>query len=90
MASISRACPLCGTLLSEAKFARVVQTHRGMQEQLARLKAAEDRAKVQLREARERARDATARAKGKHHVTWRWNGARLLIGSRSIRTQHGR
>lgn len=55
MTTASRACPLCGTILSSAKFAMVIRTHRGLERQLARLRAAEQRAKSQLQRAKEKA-----------------------------------
>lgn len=61
----SRNCPLCGTLLTAERFARVMQAHRGIERQLAKLRAAEARATLQLRRAREEARAAAARVKAK-------------------------
>lgn len=55
MVTTLRACPLCGTVLSATRFATVMKMHRGLERQLARLKAAEERARSHLRRAKETA-----------------------------------
>lgn len=62
---LARVCPLCGTVLSAAKFARVMQAHRGIERELAKLRVAQVRATEQLQKARDQARAAAAREKAK-------------------------
>src|SRR3712207_430928 len=59
----SRACPLCGTLLDPTKLTAVMRAHRGMEQQLDKLKAAEERARAAVARARARADRAMAAEK---------------------------
>jgi hypothetical protein len=65
MAIASRTCPLCGTVLSAGRFARVMDAHRGIQTQLTKLRAAEERATAELARVRDKANLAVKRAKDK-------------------------
>lgn len=64
MPSINK-CPLCGSELTAAKFARVMKEHRGLERQLYKLKTAEDRAKQQLERVKEQAKLLAIRTKAK-------------------------
>jgi hypothetical protein len=58
-------CPLCGSPLSAARFAEVIRKHRGLEQQIRKLKTAEERAEQELRKAKQRVRDVEARAKAR-------------------------
>jgi len=51
--------------LSAARFAEVIKKHRGLEQQIRRLRAAEDRATQELRKAKQRVRDIETRAKAR-------------------------
>ena len=80
MARDSRACPLCGTILSSSKFASVMDAHRGIQTQLTKLRAAEARAHDELRKVRARAAVTAKRAKDS--ASKRLDDERRLAASR--------
>ena len=65
MSTRLRSCPLCGSALSATRFAQVMQRHRGLEEELAKLKSAQDKARLQLARARDEARAAASRARAK-------------------------
>ncbi len=52
--TVLRVCPLCGSPLNDTRFLKVMKQHRGLERQLAKLKAAEERAAAKLQRQRER------------------------------------
>ncbi|MEX2164008.1 MAG: DUF2130 domain-containing protein [Sulfuricaulis sp.] len=62
---MTNSCPLCGSPLSAARFAKVWKEHRGIQRQIEKLKAAQKRADEEVSRARQRVRDIQVRARAK-------------------------
>lgn len=60
-----KVCPLCGSVLSTERFAKVINAHTGMQRQLQKLRDAERRASESLKLAQARAKRVAQQVRAK-------------------------